>query len=1009
MRKTERLARLKTSGRKIGSCKRSPRGHFIAGLSDQTLSLSPSLGAFDAYPRVGAVIIGLGSLAVLFSSDLATAGNCMESVPLSGNWSCNSPANPATDTTQNLTPGAIGGGLNVTTNAGFGITTTTGNAFTLENTGAATGDIVFTDTNGSAIAGQLSGLAVTNRGTGSLQVTSNGAVSGQQQHGIWAGNATTAANLSVTTGDVTGLRSALRAQHDGTGALTIDANGTIVSRNQRGIDARTANRATGGTNISTMDVTGATDGIFARHLGAGALQITVVGTVSGTGVDGIRASNAGQSSDLTISARTASGARDGISVINNGSGALSIGSAESVSGNTGRGVDARNAATATNLTVSVRNVSGGSEGIFAQNLGTGTLSITTNGNVSGGTGYAIDTETNTGARTEIALNSGTNVSGTSGLAIRNNGGDSVTTLNSGASVNGVVQLNAGRDDFVLAGGALGANTILSGGDGFDTVFQTNQNYDLVGKNIRNFESFVADGGRLSFNDNFVAIGDGSASTGLFLRNGAILNAGTQFALMGNLNLSSGVFQAAGGGSGAYTVSGNVTNNGTITTQDGAVGDQITIRGDYAGSGQIRLDTSLAGPGATSDRIVITGNASGTGTVNVQNVGGQGDVTQTEIEVVTVAGGSTANFTLSGGNFVTPSGEGALIAGAYVYTLRQNSAGNWSLVSGTGNTPFFQPAIPVYETYARNLQALNAFPSLRQRVGDRHERALASMNSADVVDDIDSGSPLWVRLQGSDLRVDPQNSSTNARADIDVFNISGGMDFLLLSGSNGYLVGGPTLEYSKADSSVSSSFGNGRIDTTGYSFGLASTWYGHSGFYVDGQLKYNWYDSDLTSDSLGELINGNNGTGYGASIELGRTFETGNRFSITPQAQLSYTSVNFDSFSGPNGERVDPTSAKSTLARLGILAEYQSGNDQQPGSIYGLFNLYHEFEGNAQVFVSGREISSDLDAWAAEIGAGTSYAWNPTASAYGEISYATGLEDFGDSRRIQVNLGINVLF
>jgi fibronectin-binding autotransporter adhesin len=43
----------------------------------------------------------------------------------------------------------------------------------------------------------------------------------------------------------------------------------------------------------------------------------------------------------------------------------------------------------------------------------------------------------------------------------------------------------------------------------------------------------------------------------------------------------------------------------------------------------------------------------------------------------------------------------------------------------------------------------------------------------------------------------------------------------------------------------------------------------------------WYDSDLGSDVLGDLASGNDGTGYALSL--------------TPQAQLVYSSVDFDSF------------------------------------------------------------------------------------------------------------------
>ncbi|WP_183664272.1 autotransporter outer membrane beta-barrel domain-containing protein [Phyllobacterium trifolii] len=47
------------------------------------------------------------------------------------------------------------------------------------------------------------------------------------------------------------------------------------------------------------------------------------------------------------------------------------------------------------------------------------------------------------------------------------------------------------------------------------------------------------------------------------------------------------------------------------------------------------------------------------------------------------------------------------------------------------------------------------------------------------------------------------------------------------------------------------FGKGSIDTDGYGFGGTLTWLGQNGFYVDGQTQLNWYDSDITSDTLGQ--------------------------------------------------------------------------------------------------------------------------------------------------------------
>ncbi|MGO7718734.1 autotransporter outer membrane beta-barrel domain-containing protein, partial [Rhizobium johnstonii] len=92
-----------------------------------------------------------------------------------------------------------------------------------------------------------------------------------------------------------------------------------------------------------------------------------------------------------------------------------------------------------------------------------------------------------------------------------------------------------------------------------------------------------------------------------------------------------------------------------------------------------------------------------------------------------------------------------------------------------------------------------------------------------------------------------------------------------------------------------------IDTTGYGFDGTLTWYGKSGFYVDTQADVTWYDRDLNSSTLQtSLADGNDGLGYGLSIEAGQKIDLTGQWSLTPKAQLAYSSVRFDSFTDAYG-------------------------------------------------------------------------------------------------------------
>ena len=55
--------------------------------------------------------------------------------------------------------------------------------------------------------------------------------------------------------------------------------------------------------------------------------------------------------------------------------------------------------------------------------------------------------------------------------------------------------------------------------------------------------------------------------------------------------------------------------------------------------------------------------------------------------------------------------------------------------------------------------------------------------------------------------------------------------------------------------------------TGYGVGSTATWYQQNGFYADGQAQATWFDSDLGSDTLGALADGNDGFGYALSVVL----------------------------------------------------------------------------------------------------------------------------------------------
>lgn len=95
-----------------------------------------------------------------------------------------------------------------------------------------------------------------------------------------------------------------------------------------------------------------------------------------------------------------------------------------------------------------------------------------------------------------------------------------------------------------------------------------------------------------------------------------------------------------------------------------VGNTLTVNDDYTVSdGHIVFNGELAGDNSIIDRIIFNGNTSGTTLVSVRNIGGNGDATVDDIELISVAGDSAGIF----------KQDGRIVAGVYDYFLGRGVA------------------------------------------------------------------------------------------------------------------------------------------------------------------------------------------------------------------------------------------------------------------------------------------------------------------------------------------------
>lgn len=548
--------------------------------------------------------------------------------------------------------------------------------------------------------------------------------------------------------------------------------------------------------------------------------------------------------------------------------------------------------------------------------------------------------------------------------------------------------------------------------------------------LRGFATQAVSAGGAWFDTNGHDVGVVTAFSGASSFNklgaGTLTLSGNSAAFIGNTEVRDGTLQVDGVLGGPVEVLagsrltgtgrvGATTNKGTIAPGPRTGFGTLTIAGDYAAQGGgLEIRTQLGGDDSPTDKLVITGASAGTTPVTVKNIGGAGAQTQRGIQVVQVNGISAGQFNLANGDYVI-GGRPALVAGAYGYVLQRDpSDGAWYLRSSladpgapqiggdspAGQRPLYQPGAPVYEAYANTLLHLSRLPTLRQRVGNR------------LYDPADTGrNGVWGRVEGSTARLEPAVSTTGQHQDIDSWKAQFGVDRLLAGEQGGSrLVGGLALHYGKADTRVSSAYGDGTIDTTAYGLAPTLTWYGKDGVYVDAQAQATWFDSDLNSRLAGKLKDGQRARSVGVGIEAGKAFTLNDSLALIPQAQLTYASTHSGSFNDRFGAFVDPEKATSLLGRVGVALDYkrrwQEGGRERESSLYGVINLKHEFLDGTRLRVADVPFSSRMTRTWGSLGMGANYGWGGRYAIYGQVDADA---DFSGSHVVTATAGFRMMF
>ncbi len=933
------------------------------------------------------------------------------------------------------------------------------------NSASAT-NITITQDADSTITGYTHGIRADNWGTGAVTITTAGIVNQTQTgatnndtYGVYAYNDVSATDISLiqTGGSVSGNWFGMYANNRGTGTTTIVSSGDVTATVRAGLYAFNASTAKDMViQQKSGSVKGGTYGVFADNAGTGSTAVTLSGDVTASGDYGVYARNGSSATDLTVKQTAGSiTGKTGILAWNRGTGISLVNVVGKVSGGAGAGIQTI-AANGSTIDIAASATVKATSGIAIRDggvAGNPVASDTVGGNVTVNSAGTVTGDAILGLGNDTFNLAGGSYTGDiygddrddpqSNDGIANHEGNDTFNWTGGKLAGGFYGQD-GSDTATVSASTYDGSQVLDGGDDtsvtdgmIDTLTLKGVTATTNGGKIANWEVVKLDGANLSINDGAWHVGEpDEGTTGVFLNNGSTLDGMASLDFDGNMTIAStSTFVGTGDGAGVYSFSGDVTNAGTITTVDDAVGDVVIVGGNYNGNGgQMLFDVVLGDDSSKTDMVVINGDTSGTTNVGVNNVGGAGAQTNEGIRIIEVNGASNGYFSLIGD--YTVGGKQAVVAGAYAYQLYQGGTstptdGNWYLRSQLKptepETPLYQAGVPSYEAYPQALLGLNGVPTLQQRVGNRFWAGNGNKVVAQGADPVGTpyaapeeagvaieGNGVWGRIEGAHNSIEPRFSTSATDYDQNVFKLQAGIDGLLTETDSGKLIGGITIHYAHGKTDINSVYGDGEIRTDGYGFGGTLTWYGENGFYLDGQGQVTWYTSDLNSLLANtNLTNGNDGFGYTLSLEGGKRIAINPAWSLTPQAQLVYSNVDFDAFTDVFGSRVSIDRGESLQGRLGLTLDHENSWQNDKGlldrtHVYGIANLYYEFLEGTKVDVQGVSFASRNDRVWGGLGIGGTYNWDDDKySIYGEGLVNTSLNNFGDSYSVKGTVGFRM--
>ncbi|MDQ3247188.1 MAG: autotransporter outer membrane beta-barrel domain-containing protein [Pseudomonadota bacterium] len=431
------------------------------------------------------------------------------------------------------------------------------------------------------------------------------------------------------------------------------------------------------------------------------------------------------------------------------------------------------------------------------------------------------------------------------------------------------------------------------------------------------------------------------------------------------------------------------NEGLVDLRNGAVGDTLSLSGDYvaAGGAQIALDVDLAN--SRADRLVVGGAATG----NTDLLLGLTDATArltSGLVLVEVGSGSDANaFDLA---------DESRDIGFIRYGLTYDAAAGRYLLQGIAGGGAY-----------RQLNVIEGAENLWHSSADawRASQAAArsghlSGGSADV-----PGGLLWAQVIGGKLSRDSKKNAAGVggeqEIDFGYRQDDGGSQFGYdFAGVGGGLRFGVTAGL--AESSLESHAANEKISFDTVNAGIYAS-------FVNGPLfgillaKHDWHDVRVQSEAANFTAK-LGGSTWGLEGEVGARFGS-SAFFVEPVASFAWTRTRLENLAAL-GQTLDFRGANGLRGKAGARFGSQTGfvNGDSTG-VYASAKAVHDFGENYRLKLisggSGQDLASDRASTFGEGVIGASYMWRGALETFVEGQGELG----SDHRAVEGRLGIRM--